>query len=80
MGNIYLLKDVAMISGQSIHTVKYYLKIGLIKETGRTPDTNFRFFDDSTIKALEKIHELRRKKTSLKAIKNVLREGVNGGR
>lgn len=80
MGNIYLLKDVAMISGQSIHTVKYYLKIGLIKETGRTPDTNFRFFDDSTIKALEKIHELRRNKTPLKAIKNVLREGVNGGR
>lgn len=75
MGNIYLLKDVATISRQSIHTVKYYLKIGLIKEAGRTPDTNFRFFDDSIIKTLGKIHELRRKKTSLKAIKNILKEG-----
>lgn len=76
MENIYLLKDVARISGQSIHTIKYYLKIGLIKEIGRSPDTNFRFFDDSTIKTLNKIHELRRKNTPLKEIKNTLVEGV----
>ena len=75
MRNIFLLKDVAMISGQSIHTIKYYLKIGLIKEAGRTPNTNFRFFDDSTIKVLNNIHELRLKKTSLKEIKNILAEG-----
>ena len=72
MMNIYLLKDVAKISGQSVHTLKYYLKIGLIKEIGRSPDTNFRFFDDSTIGTLSKIREMRLKKVSLKEIKNLL--------
>lgn len=72
MKAIYLLKDVARISGQSIHTVKYYLKIGLIKEIGRSPDTNIRFFDDSTIKTLQKIREFRLRKISLREIKNIL--------
>ena len=72
MQRIYLLKDVASISGQSIHTIKYYLKLGLIKEIGRSPDTNFRFFDDTTIESLNKIRELRLKKVPLKDIKNVL--------
>ena len=72
MKNIYLMKDVARISGQSIHTVKYYLKLGIIREIGRSPDTSFRFFDDSTVEALSKIRELRLKKIPLKEIKNIL--------
>ena len=72
MRNIYLLKDVAGISGQSIHTIKYYLKIGLIKEIGRSPNTNFRFFDDSTIAMLNRIRELRLKKIPLREIRNLL--------
>ncbi len=72
MKSIYLLKDVAKISGQSVHTLKYYLKLGLIKEIGRSPDTNFRFFDDSTVGALSKIREMRLKNISLKEIKNLL--------
>ena len=72
MNNIYLLKDVATISGQSVHTLKYYLKLGLIKEIGRSPGTNFRFFDDSTVGMLSKIREMRLKKISLKEIRNLL--------
>lgn len=72
MKNIYLLKDVARISGQSIYTIKYYLKLGLLKEVGRSPGTNFRFFDDSTIKVLTNIHKLRLRKIHLKEIKNIL--------
>ena len=72
MKNIYLLKDVAKISGQSVHTLKYYLKLGLIKEIGRSPGTNFRFFDDSTVGMLSKIREMRLKKISLKEIRNLL--------
>ena len=72
MENIYLLKDVARISGQSIHTVKYYLKLGLIKEKGRSPDTNFRFFDDSTVKNLHMIRDLRLKNIPLKEIRKML--------
>lgn len=72
LANIYLLKDVARISGQSIHTIKYYLKIGLIKEVGRSPDTNFRFFDDSTVQNLHKIRDLRLRNTTLKEIGDII--------
>ena len=72
MRNIYLLKDVSRLSGQSIYTIKYYLKLGIIKEIGRSPDTKFRFFDDTTVDALSKIRELRLKKMPLKEIKNLL--------
>ena len=72
MKNIYLLKDIARITGHSIHTIKYYLKIGLVKEIGRSPDTHFRFFDDSTVETLSKIRKLRLKRVSLKEISNLL--------
>lgn len=75
MNNIYLLKDVAKISGQSVYTLKYYLNLGLIKEIGRSPDTNFRFFDDSTVSILAKIREMKLKNISLKEIKNTLNPG-----
>ena len=72
MKNIYLIKDISGISGHSIHTIKYYLKIGLIREIGRSPDTRFRFFDDSTVSTLNKIRDLRLKRVPLKEIKNLL--------
>jgi len=72
MRNIYLMKDLARLSGHSVHTLKYYLKLGIIREIGRSPDTNFRFFDDSTVDALGKIRDLRLKKVPLKEIKNLL--------
>jgi len=49
--NVYLIKDLAQLSGYSIYTLKYYSKLGLIKEVGRSFGTNFRYFDDTTIKA-----------------------------
>jgi len=71
--DIYLLKDIARLSGLSIHTVKYYLKLKLIKEVGRSPETNFRYFDDSTVEALNKIRALRKKGISLSKIKVLLK-------
>jgi len=72
MKNIYLLKDLSRVSGQSHHTVKYYLKIGLLKEIGRGPETNFRYFDDTTLERLKKIRELKVQGRSLKEIQKVL--------
>lgn len=72
MHNLYLVKDLARLTGLSIDTVKFYLKIGLISEIGRSPETNFRYFDDSTIKTLNKIIRLRRQKCSIQEIKEVL--------
>lgn len=70
--NIYLIKDLARLTGYSIYTIKYYLKIGLLKEVNRSPETRYRYFDNSTIETLNKIHILRRQGKSLKQIKEEL--------
>jgi DNA-binding transcriptional MerR regulator len=70
--NIYLIKDLARLTGYSIYTLKFYLKIGLIKEISRSPETRYRYFNDSTIELLQKIRTLRKESKSLKEIKNEL--------
>jgi DNA-binding transcriptional MerR regulator len=72
MKNIYLLKDLADISGYSTHTLKFYLQKGLFKEIGRSPSTNFRYFDDSSFAKLKRIREMQRQKYSLKEIQERL--------
>lgn len=72
MKNIYLLKDLAKITGHSTHTVKYYLRLGLLAEFGRSPTTNFRFFDDAALERLKAIRRLRQKKMSIKTIQDTL--------
>ncbi len=72
--DIYLIKDLSHLSGLSIYTIKYYLKLGLIKETGRSPETNFRYFDNSTLETLRKIISYRKENISLSKIEDLLRE------
>jgi DNA-binding transcriptional MerR regulator len=67
--NIYLLKDLAQVSGHSTDTLKFYLKIGLINEVSRGIETNFRFFDDTTVEALRIIRDWRKQGMSLQKIK-----------
>ncbi|MBL7085439.1 MAG: MerR family transcriptional regulator [Candidatus Omnitrophica bacterium] len=73
MENVFLLKDLAQISGLSTYTIKYYLKISLIREAGRSPETRFRYFDKSTLKRLEQIRNLRKQNKSLRKIQEVLK-------
>ena len=68
MLNIYLLKDLAKISGYSTHTLKFYLRLGLLKEIARSPETNFRYFDDTSFERLKQIRTLQKQKYSLKKI------------
>ena len=70
-----MVKDIARLSGHSIHTVKFYLKTGLIREAGRSPSTNFRYFDRSTVQRLNEIRAMRRKLKSLAEI----RQRLDGG-
>lgn len=72
MQTIYLIKDLAKVSGCSTHTLKFYLREGLLKEIGRSPETRFRYFDDSSYERLKKIRALQRKKMSLKEIHKAL--------
>ena len=77
--NIYLIKDLARLSGHSVHTLKFYLKLGLIKESGKTPQTRFRFFDDSTVGRLSQIRAWRKQQKSLADIQQLLRTSDSSG-
>ena len=77
IGNIYLLKDLSRLSGHSTHTLKFYLKRGLITEAGRTPQTRFRYFNDATVARLSAIRALRKQQKSLSEITQLL-NGAEG--
>ncbi len=76
--NIYLIKDLSRLSGHSVHTIKFYLKFGLIQETGRSPQTRFRYFDDSTLARLSQIRAWRKQQKSLADIRALLGASVGG--
>lgn len=76
--NVYLLKDLSRLSGHSIHTLKFYLKLGLIKEAGRSPETRFRYFDDATLAQLSQIRTWRKAHTSLADIAQRLAANGSG--
>ncbi len=72
--NIYLIKDLSRRSGLSVYTIKYYLNLGLIKEVGRSPETNFRYFNDSTVRNLKKIIDYRKDNISISKIQDLIKE------
>lgn len=67
-----MLKDVARLSGHSIHTVKFYLKADLIREAGRSPSTQYRYFDQSVVERLRQIRLWRKQDKGLAEIKELL--------
>jgi len=72
MPNILLIKDLSRTTGFSVYTLKFYLKIGLLKEVNRSPETRYRYFDETTVEKLRKIRILRKEGRSLKEIKDEL--------
>jgi len=72
MREMYLIKDLAKLSGHTVYTIKYYLNLGLIKEIGRSPETNFRYFDNMTLERLQKIRSLRKEHKSLAEIQEII--------
>jgi DNA-binding transcriptional MerR regulator len=70
--SLYLIKDLSRLSGHSIYTLKFYLKIGLLKEAGRSPQTRFRYFTDGTVARLGEIRRLRKEGRSLADIRQQL--------
>lgn len=69
---MYLISNLASKTGLSKDTINYYLKIGLIKETSRVPELDYRVFNDSVIERIDQINKLKRKGYSLKKIKDIL--------
>jgi len=78
MSNIYLIKDLAAKTGYSVETLKFYLKIKLIKEVARGMETNFRFFDDSTVETLKNIRTLRKEGMSIEQIRIEINKNRKG--
>ena len=72
--NIYMISDLASITGLSRYTLNFYLKLGLIKESGRT-ESNYRYFDQGVVDRLNDIIRLRQTGHSLKQIQALL-EGM----
>lgn len=75
LDKLYLVKDLSRLTGHSVYTIKYYLKLGLIHESGRSPVTRFRYFDDAAIERLQRIRAWRREQRSLRDIADLLRSG-----
>ena len=82
LANLYLMKDLSRLSGHSVYTLKFYLKRGLIQEVGRSPETRFRYFDDSTLGQLAQIRAWRKQGKSLAQITEFIEDrsglGVEG--
>lgn len=74
--NIYMIGDLSRITGLSIDTINYYLRIGLIKEISRSQGNKYRYFNDTTVQNLERIKELRVQKVSIKEIKRLFSQGI----
>ncbi len=68
MSPVFLIGDLASKTGLSIHTLNYYLQLGLIVEVARSERSKYRMFNEDTIKALEKIIELRQQNVPIKEI------------
>ena len=79
ISNPYLIKDLSRLSGHSIHTLKFYLTLGLIKEVGRSPETRFRYFDETTLAQLAQIRAWRKQHKSLAEIDQLLNPAAKAG-
>ena len=78
--NFYLMKDLSRLSGHSVYTLKFYLKRGLIQEIGRSPETRFRYFNDTTVERLAQIRAWRKQRKSLGEIQLLLNaDGLGNG-
>ena len=71
MPKIYMISDLASVTGLSRYTLNFYLKLGLINESGRT-ESNYRFFDQAVVDQLHHIIRLRQAGYTLKQIKDFL--------
>lgn len=68
MTKVYSIQDIAIETGLSYHTVYYYLREGLIRES-TIIGNGHRIFTDTELEKLKKIVKLRRDGYSIKNIK-----------
>ena len=73
---VILIGDLASRTGASIHTINYYLRLGLIRELSRSQRSGYRLFSEETVNELRDIIKLRHRNVSLKEIMSRKRSGL----
>ncbi len=68
MSPVFLIGDLASQTGLSIHTLNYYIRLGLIEEVTRSDRSGYRLFNAETVKTLKKVIRLRQRQTPIREI------------
>jgi DNA-binding transcriptional MerR regulator len=71
---IYMIGDLARITGLSKHTLNYYLKLELFQPVEQSKRSRYRYFDESTVERLNNIIKLRKQGMPIKLIQRKLAE------
>lgn len=69
MNDVMMISDLARATGLSIDTLNYYLRIGLLVETGRFSRNGYRYFDGIALDRLKRIMDWRSEGRSIREIK-----------
>ena len=73
---VYSISDLAIEAGVSYHTVYYYLREGLLRESLLVGNRQ-RIFDDQDLERLKKIIEFRKEGKSIEYIRSILEGEAN---
>lgn len=70
-GTLYRIGELAKRARASERTIDYYTSLGLIQPVKRSP-SNYRLYNDETLRRLERIEWMKSQKYTLDEIKQVL--------
>ena len=73
---IYMIGDLARLTGVSLHTINYYLRIGLLREKSRSQHNGYRYFDADSVRRLNLIKRWRLEHLPIRQIRQRLEDGV----
>ena len=76
MEPVMLISDLASRTGLSIHTINYYIQLGLVLESARAERSGYRLFNLDTVRILEEIIQLRRRNVTIKELVARKRDGL----
>lgn len=71
-----MIGDLASRTGLSIHTINYYINLGLIKEAARSSRSGYRMFNDDALDTLHRIIDLRQHDVSIREIVARKKNGI----
>jgi MerR family Zn(II)-responsive transcriptional regulator of zntA len=67
-----LIGELAKRSGFAVETLRYYDRGGILRPGRRNPETGYRYYDDSALRALAFIRRAKRAGFTLREIRRVL--------